>query len=329
MSATKLAVLAGAIAATGMIVGGAQAKEITLRGASCFPIKSPPSRPFEAFVRRVNKDGKGIVQIKLLGGAPAIGSPFTLTRRVSRGAFDIVGCPDAYYGNVLPEAGAVRLTDFGPAVNRKNGGWAYINRLLAKKNLLLLGQTHHFGPFFLFLRVPITKPDLKGLHLRVAPVYTPFFRALGATTQRSNFAQVYTYMENGTVHGYGWPALGWNPGWIKVTKYRVEPGFYRAAIQTMMNLRKWRSMTKAQRAKLTEIVLAHEQTTERWPSRLGKRKIWMAKNGMKTILFKGADAKKWLTTATEAAWAEVYKRSPIHGPKLRKIMTKDQGMMKK
>ncbi len=323
MSTQKLAVLAGAVAATGLLVGGAQAKEITLRGASCFPIKSPPGRPFEAFVRKVNKLGKGVVQIKLLGGAPAIGSPFTLVRRVSRGAFDIVGCPDAYYGNVMPEAGAIRLTDFGPGQNRKNGSWAYINKnILGPKNLLLLGQTHNFGPFHLFLAVPITKPNLKGLHLRVAPVYTAFFRALGATTQRSNFSQVYTYMENGTVQGFGWPALGWNPGWIKVTRYVVEPGFYRAGIQTIMNLRKWRRMTKAQRAKLNEIVLAHEKTTEKWPSRMGKQKAWMVKNGMKIIKFTGADAKKWSSTATNAAWAEVLKRSPKHGPILKKMMTK-------
>lgn len=322
MSAKKLAVIAGAVAATGMIAGAAQAKEITLRGASCFPIKSPPGRPFEAFVRKVNKAGKGVVQIKLLGGAPAIGSPFTLIRRVSRGAFDIAGCPDAYYGNVLPEAPAIRLSDYGAEYNRTRG-WAYINKnLLAKKNLILLGQAHNFGPFYLWLSVPITKPDLTGLHLRVAPVYTAFFRALGATTQRSNYAQIYTYMENGTVKGYGWPALGWNPGWIKVTKYRVEPGFYRAGIQTIMNLRTWRRMTKAQKAKLMEVVLSHEKQTELWPTRIGKQKEWMAKNGMKAIKFTGADAKKWSSTATEAAWDEVFKRSPKHGPILRKMMTK-------
>ena len=33
-------------------------------------------------------------------------------------------------------------------------------------------------------------------------------------------------MENGTVKGYGWPALGGVPSWVKVTKYRIEPGFY-------------------------------------------------------------------------------------------------------
>ena len=74
----------------------ALAEEVTLRGASCFPIGSPPSRPFEATVKEINKRGKGVVQIKLIGGAPKIGSPFTLTQKMSKGAYDIVGCPEAY-----------------------------------------------------------------------------------------------------------------------------------------------------------------------------------------------------------------------------------------
>ena len=43
------------------------AAEVTLRGASCFPIGSPPSKPFEGVVKGVNAAGKGVVQIKLIG----------------------------------------------------------------------------------------------------------------------------------------------------------------------------------------------------------------------------------------------------------------------
>ncbi len=72
------AVAAAAAAALGSTGAGA---ETTISGASCFPIGSPPSRPFEALVKEINKRGKGIVQIDLKGGAPAIGSPFTLTQK--------------------------------------------------------------------------------------------------------------------------------------------------------------------------------------------------------------------------------------------------------
>ena len=75
---------AAAIAVVGFSSQPAQSAEITLKGASCFPIGSPPSRPYEAVVKEINKRGKGIVQVKMIGGAPAIGSPFTLTQKMSK-----------------------------------------------------------------------------------------------------------------------------------------------------------------------------------------------------------------------------------------------------
>mgnify|MGYP006196331231 FL=1 len=79
----------------------ANAAEVTLSGASCFPIGSPPGRPFEALVKEVNATGKGVLQIKMIGGAPAIGSPFTLTQKMSKGAYDVIGCTEVYFGNVI------------------------------------------------------------------------------------------------------------------------------------------------------------------------------------------------------------------------------------
>ena len=88
----------------------------------------------------------------------------------------------------------------------------------------------------------VAKPDLTGLHIRVSPVYTAFVKALGGTTQTSNIAQVYTYMENGTVQGFGWPSLGWVPTWAEVTKYRLDPGFYSSALHTLVNLKTWKKL---------------------------------------------------------------------------------------
>ncbi len=292
------AVVAAAAAAFGANGAGA---ETTISGASCFPIGSPPSRPFEALVKEINKRGKGIVQIDLKGGAPAIGSPYTLTQKMAKGAYDLVGCTEAYFGNVLPEAPVFRFSDHTYAELRRNGGLAYMQRLLAEKNIHFVARHHEFGPFHLWLSKPITKPDLTGFHLRVAPVYTAFFKSLGATVQRSNIAQVYTYMENGTVQGYGWPALAWVPAWIKVTKYRVEPGFYHATLHTMVNLKRWKKLSKAEQDVITEVGLEFEAKSEpntaKFRAALAKKKGWMASEGMKTITFEGADRKKWLSAA--------------------------------
>ncbi|MDP6790439.1 MAG: hypothetical protein QGH58_00885, partial [Arenicellales bacterium] len=86
-----------AIMLTGLTTPASSA-ERTINGAGCFPVGHPVSKPWEAFINAVNEQGKGIIQIKLVGGAPAIGSPFTLVQKMSKGAYDIVGCTEGYFG---------------------------------------------------------------------------------------------------------------------------------------------------------------------------------------------------------------------------------------
>ena len=80
-------VLTTALTLFGFLLHPVSAAEVMLTGASCFPIGSPPGKPFEAFVEEINARGKGVVQIDLKGGAPAIGSPFTLTQKMAKGAY--------------------------------------------------------------------------------------------------------------------------------------------------------------------------------------------------------------------------------------------------
>ena len=130
----------------------------------------------------------------------------------------------------------------------------------------------------------------------------------------------------GRSQGYGWPALGWVPSWVEVTKYRVEPGFYNATLHTMVNLKKWKSLSKAQQDLLTTVGLEFEARSEStdpgFQELLKKQNEWTASKGMKTITFEGADREKWLAAARKEGWAEVLERSPTHGPKLMKLFTK-------
>ena len=103
--------IAAAAAITAIITTSSVTAETTLTAASCFPIGSPPGKPFEALVEEINKQGAGIIRLDLIGGAPAIGSPFTLTQKMSRGAYDVVGCTEAYFGNVVAEGAVLRLSE--------------------------------------------------------------------------------------------------------------------------------------------------------------------------------------------------------------------------
>ena len=116
------------------------------------------------------------------------------------------------------------------------------------------------------------------------------------------------------------------PAWIKVTKYRVDPGFYLATLHTLANLKAWKKTPQAARDIIEKIGLAFEVDAEttgpKFKARQKKQLDWMASEGLKTITFTGAEGEKWVKTANDAAWAQVIERSPKHGPKLRALFTK-------
>lgn len=299
--------------------------EVSLQAASCFPQGSFFSKRFETLVENVNKKGAGQVKINYVGGAPAIGSQLTVVQKVAQGVYDLNSCTGAYYQNVLPEADAWKLLEKTPAEIRKNGGWDYMNKLHNQKNLQVLGR-HHFGTqFHLFLGegAAISKPDLKGLHLRTAPIYVNFFKSLGATTQDSNLQQIYSLMENGTVKGYGWPVLGHRPGWEKVTKYRVDPGFYDVDLMILANKKAWDKLPSNVKNLIAAEALALENAATAGDSKLAKSVAAKQQNaGMEIITFEGAERATWLKAARDAGWAGLIANRPETGAKLREYFAK-------
>lgn len=326
MKFTKLTcvTLAAIGAATGSLAAapGSMAAERVLSGASSFPVGHIFSVKFERFVKALNEKGKGVLKIDYKGGAPAIGSPFTLGAKVQQGAFDIITITGPYYASVVPEAQALQLAEIPIQEQRKNGAFDYVNKVHMAKGIYYLGRTFN-TVFHVYLKNPIKSPQLKGLHLRIAPHHRDFITALGATAQRSNLAEIYTYMENGTIDGFAWPAQGFLPDWYKVVKYRVDPSFYTPAMHVLVNLKTWKSLSGKQKKLLNDLIVEFE-TTNAQEQRAGDAAAWkkMADKGVKVIEFKGADREKWLTTAKKTAWAGIAKRSPEHGPALMKLMTK-------
>jgi len=265
------------------------------------------------------------VKINYLGGAPAIGSPFTLVQKLSQGVYDISSCTGAYYQNVVPEADAWKMLEVSPTEIRKNGGWELITKIHRGKNLVPLARSHYGIPFHLFLgpKHKITKPDLTGLHLRVAPIYTNFFKALGATTQNSNLAQIFTLMENGTVNGFGWPVIGHRPGWDTVTKYRVDPGFYDVDIQILANASAWDKLTPKAQEVLTAAALEIEamaiEKDAAMAAGAGKKQL---ESTFELIKFEGAEGEAWSKQARDAGWSGVEEVNPELAPQLRKLFSK-------
>ncbi|WP_418320685.1 TRAP transporter substrate-binding protein DctP [Piscinibacter sakaiensis] len=312
-----------ALAAACSTAAFAQAQEVTLRAINAFQEGTTFAKPFEAFIDKVNANGKGLLKINYIGGPKAM-PPFEVGNAVKNGVVDIANVTGAFYTNLMPEADAFKLAERTIQEQRKNGAWEFINKLHNDKlNAWYLARTGDGVPFHLYLNKPLDKPDLKGLKLRVTPVYRAFFNDLGANLVQTAPGEVYTALERNVIDGYGWPTQGiLDLGWQEKTKFRVDPGFYTVDVNFLVNLDTWKKLNDAQRALLTktaaEIEASNADNVQINQAEVKKQ----SEAGIKAITFEGKDRETWLNTARESGWAQIKKVAPANADRLRELLAK-------
>lgn len=316
-----IALLAAAAAAALPLAAAAQTT--ALRIVSAFPENSFYVTRLNTWIQQVNDEGKGLLQLNFIGGPKAIPT-FEVGNAVRTGVVDMAMSTGAFYTNVFPESDALKLTRMPVAEQRRNGAFDYIQKVWAEKgNMVYLARIVEHQPFHLYLNKPIDKPDLKGLKLRITPVYRDFFTALGATVIQTAPGEVYTALERGVVDGYGWPIGGiFDLNWQERTKFRVDPGFYDAEVSLIVNQDAWKRLSPKQREFLTSRALSLESRNDYWKVYAQQETERQAKAGIQVIRLEGANAKQYIDTAYEAGWAGIIKVSPQHGPKMRELFSK-------
>jgi TRAP-type transport system periplasmic protein len=316
--------IAAGIVLAASLATPALAQEVVLRGVSAFPDGNAYSMKFEVYVKQVNEKGKGLVRINYLGGAPKVMPTFDVGKNLRDGVVDIISNTGAYYTNVMPESDALKLLEIPVAELRKGPGMAYLEKLHNEKmKAHYLARTYNYDEFHIYVNKEVKTPNFSGLKIRVSPIYRAMVEKLGGTAVTSTGPEVYTMLERNTVDGYGWPARGiFDFSWQKVTKYRIDPGFYNADIQFLVNLETWtKKLNDAQRKVLTDLALAIEADTSDKAANDAERKK-QEEAGIKPIRFSPEDEKKYLQVIRDAGWESVIKASPEHGPKLREFFTK-------
>jgi TRAP-type C4-dicarboxylate transport system substrate-binding protein len=300
-----------------------QAQESTLRLVSAFAENTQYVKNLMPFIQKLNGEGKGSLQINLIGGPKAM-PPFEVGNAVRTGVVDMAMTTGAFYTNIMPEADALKLTQIPATELRKNGAYELINKIWNEKaNMQYLGRVIDFTPFHLYLTKKIDKPDLTGLKIRITPVYREFFQALGATVMQTAPGEVYTALERGVVDGYGWPINGiFDFNWHEKTKFRVDPGFYNAEVSLIMNLDKWKALNARQRDLLMKHVIALEAQNDSWKKVNEDDMRKQKEAGIQTITFDPATSKQYQDKAYEVAWASIIKASPQYGPQMRKLFSK-------
>src|SRR5947209_19600270 len=73
----------------------ARAEEVTLKAAVFVPPSTTYGIPFKTFVDRVNETGKGVLQIRIVGGPEAVPADGQ-AQAVKNGVLDIASIPPAY-----------------------------------------------------------------------------------------------------------------------------------------------------------------------------------------------------------------------------------------
>jgi TRAP-type C4-dicarboxylate transport system substrate-binding protein len=309
-----------AAAAVLAVMQPASAQEVTLRAVSAFAEGTQFSKNFERFVEKVNKDGKGIVQINYIGGPRAV-PPFEVGNAIRTRVVDVANVTGAFYTNLMPEADGFKLIGKPMSEQRKNGTWAYINELHEKKlNSHYLARQFHNVPFHIYLNKKLEKLDFAGLKVRVTPVYRDVVQALGGTTITTPPGEVFTALERGVVDGYGWPVTGiFDLGWDKVTKYRLEPAFYSVEVNVLVNLDTWKGLNDAQRKVLNETAMWLEGLDSENTAVIKAEVERQSKAGIQALDFGPAESKKFLDLANDVAWKSVIGRAPDTAPKLREL----------
>src|SRR3569832_2436344 len=180
------------------------------------------------------------------------------------------------------------------------------------------------NPFHLYLNKKIAGPDLKGLKLRITPVYRDFFQALGGTVVQTAPGEVYTALASGVVDGYGWPITGvFDLGWNERTKYRIDPGFYSAEVSILINKGVWDKLNNKQKTVLQKAAeQAEAEAVPEFTKENAAEPERQAKAGIQTITFDAATTKRYVDAAYKAGWDGVIRQRAEHGPKLRTFFAK-------
>lgn len=299
---------------------GANASEVTLKAVSAFNTDTFFTDRFKVFVDKVNEEGKGLVQIQMLGGPEAIPT-FEVGNAVRAGVVDLANSSAVFHANLVPEALAMTLTDHSIQKLRENGGHALMDQIHQEKaNMLWLARVTDGLQYHIYSNKAIENTNLKGFKLRSVPTYLSFFRAVGANALQIPPGEVYTALERGVVDGYGWPSVGvLDLGWQEKTKYRVEPGFYNVEVSLFMNKNSWEKLNDEQKDFLKKQVEWVESLNKDDLELAVKEKALQAEAGVETLTLSEGVGQELRDIAYRAGWEGIAKSRSKHADEIKRL----------
>jgi TRAP-type C4-dicarboxylate transport system substrate-binding protein len=276
----------------------------------------------------VNERSGGQLTIDFLGGPEVIPGE-DLPEAVRKGVVQIVAVPGAFARGQVPEANAIHLSQFDPWEERERGFNTYMNNAFNKKmNSYYLGRCGDTGEAFfnIFTNIKVEHPqELKGQRSASFGVTAVANAALGLESVLISIPDTYTALERSMIDSYALPyqtvaAFGLQ----EVTKYLIEPGFFRSPAVILVNLDAWNNL----QPNLQDLLLKAQDEVERGFVKTadevrGQTKGALLKGGVKLIEFSGADQQWYLDQIYKTAWTFFQKSvSPAAYSELKKLISK-------
>lgn len=283
------------------------AAEAVLRAVSGHPANSALGSDFKLFMDMVNEAGKGIIQIRLMGG-PEVTPPSQQGAMLSNGLTDLLHISPIWYAGRFPE-GEVFSAKIRPAAEiRAKGGDKIYDQLLRKKmNAAFVAFADGDGGLYVFTtNKPGQRadglPDLTGIKLRGTTISQEFLSRLGAGTVVLPPAETYTALERGMVTGAVFPiGDAYDLGWHKQLKYVITPPPFGGSTIIAANAAKLDSLSEEAKAVLAKTSIEYEKAlVAKYQKNYNDTMQKLAAAGVQEVQLAGDLGAKWRNMAAQA-----------------------------
>jgi len=312
--------LSAALAAATLLSPAAVAAQTVLRVGTFLAPVGVWHQPIQRFIDQVNARDAGI-RLELVADPSSV-NPFQLGDAVASGVIDIAYISGSFYTHLVPEADALKNFNLPVQEVRANGALDLMDRIHRQRmGAVFLGKIVDGIPLHIYLRRAPESYDLTGFNLRGTPLYRPMMTGLGANVVQMPGGEIFAALQSGVIDGYGWPLWGIGDlGLLEVTRYRLEPGFYRSEIALLANLDRFDSLTDAQRAVLQEEAIAAENWFSEFLLQVNEAEITrQTEAGIQGLSFGDEAAAEMRAMADAAAWDVIIANSPEFGQQIRDL----------
>jgi TRAP-type C4-dicarboxylate transport system substrate-binding protein len=304
----------------------ASAGEVTLTLASAWNSRQNFTADFLHYIEAVNTAGKGLVQIRFLGG-PEVIPEQQLLYALRRGVIDMAFGGMTYYRGVVPEGDAMFASTLDPERARASGALDALQPYWAKRiNSRLLGWVQSGIGAHVYLREPPRfrtdgMPDLTGLLIRTSPSNRELLEVLGARPVQIPVSEIYTALERGMVDGLAFTTIGMpDLGVEKFIHYRIDPPVLQLSVCVQVNLDAWRRLSRDAQALLGAEAIRYERENHRRFGELRDRELrFLDAQGLKGVAIAPEHVAAYRALAFNTVWQRLADRAPDSAATLRPL----------